>query len=103
MRCRVPRSLPIGVSVSDTCTAATAAGQRCAFTATVTGGGDGATNAPIQSYTWDFGDDSSDITTSGNAIAHVYTEEGTFTVTVTVRTADGRTATGRTEVLVNLP
>ncbi|MGH9254972.1 MAG: Ig-like domain-containing protein [Vicinamibacterales bacterium] len=97
-----PRS-PISVSISDTCSAAIASGQRCAFTATVTSGGEGTTTAPIQSYTWDFGDDSDDVTTSGNTTAHVYTATGTYTVTVTVRTVDGRTATGRTEVLVKLP
>lgn len=95
---------PINVTVSGSSGTATATGQRWEFTATATGGGDGGTgNAAIQSYEWDFGDDSDDVTTSGNITAHVYKTELTaqaYTVTVTVRTADGRTATGRTEILV---
>jgi adhesin/invasin len=93
-----PRS-PIGVSITDSC-GATALNRRCTFTATVTGGGEGTTAAPIQSYTWDFGDGSDELTTSGNTTAHVYTAAGTYTVTVTVRTVDGRTATGRTQILL---
>jgi hypothetical protein len=89
----------ISVTITDSCgTAAT--NRRCTFTATVTGGGEGTTNAPIQSYTWDFGDDSDDVTTSGNITAHVYSAAGTYTVTVTVRTVDGRTAIGRTQILL---
>lgn len=98
----IPRS-PISVSIADSCGTATTTGQRCTFTATVTGGGEGTTTAPIQSYTWNFGDDSDEVTTSGNTASHVYTTSGTFTVTVTVRTVDGRTATGRTDILLKLP
>ena len=98
-----PAITPLSVTIADTCGTATTTGQRCVFTATVSGGGEGATNALIQSYTWDFGDDSSEVTTAGNSTAHVYVAEGTFQVTVTVRTVDGRTATGRTELLINLP
>ena len=93
-----PRS-PINVSITDSC-GTTALNRRCTFTATVTGGGEGTTNAPIQSYTWDFGDGSDDVTTSGNITAHVYSAAGTYTVTVTVRTIDGRTAIGRTQILL---
>jgi hypothetical protein len=93
-----PRS-PISVSITDSC-GTTALNRRCTFTATVTGGGEGTTAAPIQSYTWDFGDGSDELTTSGNTTAHVYTAAGTYTVTVTVRTVDGRTATGRTQILL---
>ena len=93
-----PRS-PISVSITDSC-GTTALNRRCTFTATVTGGGEGTTTAPIQSYTWDFGDGSDDVTTSGNITAHVYSAAGTYTVTVTVRTVDGRTATGRTQILL---
>ena len=99
-----PTLTPINVTVSGTAGTATTTAQRWEFTATSTGGGDGGTgNAPIQSYSWDFGDDSEDVTTSGNVTAHVYETELTaqpYTVTVTVRTVDGRTATGRTEILV---
>jgi PKD repeat protein len=70
----------------------------------VTGGGEGGTgNATIESYSWNFGDDET-ATTSGNVTAHIYETETTeqrFTVTVTPRTPDGRTATGRTEILVD--
>jgi hypothetical protein len=90
---------PISVTIADSCGTGTLS-RRCTFTATATGGGEGTTNAPIQSYTWDFGDDSDDVTTSGNITAHVYTAAGTYTVTVTVRTVDGRTATGRTQILL---
>lgn len=99
-----PVITPINVTIADTCATGTATGQRCTFTATATGGGDGGTgNAAIESYEWDFGDGSDDITTSGNVIAHVYSSNGTFTVTVRVRTVDGRTALGRTQVLIKFP
>lgn len=99
-----PAITPINVTIADTCATGTLTGQRCTFTATATGGGDGGTgNAAIASYEWDFGDDGDDITTSGNATSHVYTSNGTFTVTVTVRTVDGRTAVGRTQVLIKFP
>ena len=99
-----PTITPINVTLTATSGTATAGGQRWEFTATATGGGDNGTgNAAIQSYSWDFGDGSS-ATTSGNTTAHVYTTKTTeqpMTVTVTARTADGRTATGRTEILVS--
>ena len=99
----LPTITPINVAVSATAGTATAGGQRWEFTATATGGGEGGTgNAPIESYSWDFGDGTS-ATTSGPTTAHVYdtaVTEQRRTVTVTARTADGRTATGRTEILV---
>jgi hypothetical protein len=98
-----PTITPLSVTIGDNCGTATTTGQRCVFTATVTGGGEGTTSALIQSYTWDFGDDTSEVTTAGNSTAHIYTADGTFEVTVTVRTVDGKTATGRTELLINLP
>jgi hypothetical protein len=94
---------PINVALASSCDTATTAGQRCTFTATATGGGEGGTgNANIESYTWDFGDDTDDVTTSGNVTSHVYSADGTYVVVVTARTQDGRTATGRTEVLINV-
>lgn len=99
-----PAITPINVTIADTCATGTAAGQRCTFTATATGGGEGGTgNAAIESYEWDFGDGSDDLTTSGNIVAHAFTQNGTFIVTVTVRTVDGRTAVGRTQVLIKFP
>jgi PKD repeat protein len=93
---------PINVTLAATAGTATAAGQPFTFTAAVTGGGEGTANAPIESYSWDFGDGTS-ATTSGNSTAHVYETSGTpqrYTVTVTVRTPDGRSSTGRTEIIV---
>ena len=96
---------PINVTLAADKATATTVGQRWTFTATSTGGGDGGTgNAPIASYKWDFGDDSDDATTSGNTTAHIYataTNPAAYTVIVTVRTVDGRTASGRTEILVD--
>ena len=95
---------PISVAVDGTGGTATASGQRWTFTATVTGGGEGGSgNATIQRYDWDFGDGDT-ATTSSNTTAHIYDTEVTEQrriVTVTVRTQDGRTATGRTEILVS--
>ena len=93
-----PRSA-IGVSLTTSSETATVTGQRWTFTATAIGVTDPGT---IQSYSWDFGDDV-DVTTSGGVTAHVYTEEGKFTVTVTLRMVDGRTASATTEILINLP
>jgi hypothetical protein len=98
-----PTITPIAVTIDSTCTASTT-GSRCTFTATTSGGGEtGTGDAAIQSYTWNFGDNSDDVTTSGRSTAHVYTSNGTFVVTVTVRTTDSRSAVGRTEVLIKFP
>jgi hypothetical protein len=101
-----PRLLPspISVAVTGTSGTATASGQLWTLTASVTGGGEsGAGNATVSTYEWDFGDGSS-ATTSGATTAHVYstgTSEQRRVVSVTIRTQDGRTATGRTEILVS--
>ena len=83
--------------------AATAAGHRWTFTATAAGGGEGSTVAPILSYTWNFGvDREAEVTTSGATTTHIYDAHLTgvrYVVTVTVRTVDGRTATGRMEIV----
>jgi hypothetical protein len=91
-----PTLTPINVKLEDSCTSTT---RRCTFTATATGGGEGTANTPIQSYTWNFGDGSDEVTTSGNVTAHVYSSLGTYVVTVTAKAQDGRSATGRTEVV----
>jgi PKD repeat protein len=93
-----PRSA-VGVSLASSSETATTAGQRWKFTATAIGVTDTGT---IESYSWDFGDDV-EVTTSGGSTSHVYTAEGTFTVTVTLRMVDGRTASATTEILINLP
>jgi len=100
-----PRAVltPLNVRVEGTKETATAAGQRWTFTATATGGAEGTANASIESFAWEFGDDAT-ATTSSNVTARVYETTTTGqrrTVTVTARTADGRTATGRTEILVD--
>jgi PKD domain-containing protein/Big-like domain-containing protein len=92
-----PRPTPTPINVNLTAVADPANDHRWTFTATATEG----TAAPsVQSYTWDFGDDSGEVRTSGNITSHVYTDDGIMQVTVTVRTADGRTGVGRTEIRV---
>ncbi|MCW3463367.1 PKD domain-containing protein [Chitinophaga nivalis] len=48
---------------------------------------------PIVSYEWDFGDGS---TATDAAPTHIFTKEGTFTVTLRIRTASGCVATATT-------
>lgn len=97
----IPPRAPLNVTISvGTKGTATASGQQFPFTVSAK---EGTADASVQSYTWDFGDGET-ATTSGNTITHIYETKATeqkFTVTVTVRTADGRTATGRTEILVD--
>jgi hypothetical protein len=99
---------PVTVNLSASCpsTDRTQLTARCTFDATATGGGEGATpNAPIQSYSWDFGDGST-ATTSGNRTSHVYersladSQTQRRTVTVTARTAEGRTGTAQESIIV---
>ena len=60
---------------------------------------------PITSYTWDFGDGTAPVVTSGGTTTHVYTggvnANGTKIVTVTARAQDGRTVDGRVEIIVS--
>lgn len=96
-----PSLTPLSVALAGTADIAVALGHRWTFTATATGGGEGTTNAAIASYEWHFGDDAQ-TTTSGNVTSHIYDVSllgERFVVTVTARTADGRTATGRMEIL----
>jgi PKD repeat protein len=88
------------LSVTFAAAAVTGTPARWTFTATPLEGSADA-KAKVTSYTWDFGDDSDEVTTSGNATSHVYTTEGTKVVTVTIRTQDGRTATAREEIIVD--
>ena len=74
-------------------------GNTTSFTATVTPATGGADM--VESYTWHFGDDSDDVTTSGNITTHVYRTNGPKVATVTVRTTDGRTATARAEFIIS--
>ena len=89
---------PVGVTFSTASVGAVTAGSVLGtFVAAVTG----AAATEIESYTWDFGDGSASVTTSGASTTHAYTRSGRIAVTVTVRTTDGRTGTGRTEIIVN--
>jgi hypothetical protein len=92
-----PRATPTPINVNLTAVADTTNHHRWTFTATAT---DGTAPASVQSYTWDFDDDTGEVTTSGNITSHVYTDDGIMVVTVTVRTTDGRTGVGRTEIRV---
>jgi len=99
---------PVSVNMTASCpsTDRTQLTARCTFVATATGGGEGATpNAPIQSYTWDFGDGST-ATTAGNQTSHVYErsladpQTQRRTVTVTARTTEGKTGTAQESIIV---
>ena len=69
-----------------------AVGDVVAFTATVSG-----STAPIERYEWDFGDGVR-VTTSGNAVSHVYEAAGTHVATVRAVDRDGQNGVGRTTV-----
>ena len=68
-------------------------GQQVDFTATVTGG-------DALSFAWDFNDGTT-ATTTTNKTSHIYTQDASRTPIVTVTTTDGRTATGRTEIIIS--
>jgi hypothetical protein len=101
-----PTPLAANLTATEDSASRTQLTARWTFTATVTGGGESGTgDAPIQSYTWDFGDGET-ATTSGNRTSHVYERDLSDpaterrTVTVTARTVDGRTATAQEEIIV---
>jgi hypothetical protein len=86
-----PRA-PLTVTISAT--KGTASSGKVPFTlkANVTGATD------IVEYTWDF-DDGSTATTSSSEVQHIYSENSAVrTVKVTVKTTDGRTADGQTQI-----
>ncbi|MFA6274820.1 MAG: chitobiase/beta-hexosaminidase C-terminal domain-containing protein, partial [Candidatus Paceibacterota bacterium] len=62
------------------------------------GWGSGPDRDYIESYVWDFGDDSS--TFSGFNAAHVYETPGTYNVTLTVTDRSGRTDTDSVQITV---
>jgi PKD repeat protein len=53
----------------------------------------------ISRYEWSFGDGST-ATTTGQQTNHVYTSAGTRTARVTVRTTDGNSGSGQTQIVV---
>ncbi len=96
---------PMSITLTATESTKTLTTVRWTFSADVTGGGDGGTgNAVIESYAWDFGDGTT-ATTNGKSTSHVYQKTDTatnsrITVTVTAKTADGRTVSTREEIIV---
>ncbi|QRQ79986.1 LamG domain-containing protein [Glutamicibacter protophormiae] len=65
---------------------------------TVDGTGSTDPEAEISSYEWDFGDDST--TASGTSAEHIYTQNGQYTITLTVTDSQGATAS--TQSVVNV-
>ena len=61
---------------------------------------DGTQPSNVSGYDWDFGDGTTR-TTTGKETNHIYKDDGNKTASVTVRTSDGNTGTGKTEVVVN--
>lgn len=66
-------------------------------TVSFNGSGSGSSAGGPLSFLWDFGDGS---TSPGPSATHRYTDNGTFTVTLTVRNASGRSATAATTAQV---
>ncbi len=52
------------------------------------------TDAPLESWAWDFGDGNTD-TTTGPTVSHAFSGFGTYTVTLTVHGATGREASAQ--------
>lgn len=58
-----------------------------------------ASTGSISSYSWDFGDNSTD--DSGPSVTHVYNEPGNYTVTLTVNDSFGQTSQQHVEMVVS--
>jgi hypothetical protein len=94
-----PRSRQLNVAITATPgTAVMGVGQPVSFEATVTPATGGADM--VQTYRWQFGNGTEEETTS-NRITHVYKSNGVNTVTVTVTTTDGRTASATTQFITS--
>jgi adhesin/invasin len=85
---------PLSVTITFTKASTGVVPAVVTFTATVI-----PTTATVASYVWDFGDGSSQATTS-NQVTHTYTSAAVRTVTVTVTTTTGQTAQGQTAVVI---
>ena len=57
----------------------------------------------IQTYTWDFGDDSTPVTVATNPTSHAYTAAGSYTVSFTVTDDEGESASYSITVSVKAP
>ena len=64
------------------------------------GNGSAATDHPIVSYSWDFGDGS---TAEGMQVSHSYTEPGTYQAMLTVTDEIGLTARASTPIVISAP
>jgi hypothetical protein len=89
-----PAGIPITLTVSPN--PATVGG---AVTFTATTGGLGTGGAAIASYTWNFGDGTGAVTTSGTT-SHVYGRAGTFVVSVVARSTTGNQGSNQVSVPV---
>jgi len=93
-----PRAV-IGVNVSAS-SSTPSVNTPVTFTATVSGD----TTAVISSYVWQFFDSNGNLeattTTTGNQVTRVFTSTGTKTIVATANTADGRSGTGQTQIVV---
>jgi PKD repeat protein len=90
----VQAATPLGVSITFTRTVVDASNTLATFTATVTGLG----NAVVLKYQWDFGDGTTQETTT-NQVTHNYTKPSPpRVVTVTVVPSSGPSASGTTSI-----
>jgi PKD repeat protein len=87
---RTAVSVTIGVSATPK------QGEPVTFTATV---GTLPTGSSVIRYDWAF-DNGSPVSTTGNAISHIYTSAGNYTVTVAVTTNDGNVGNAQVDIHV---
>src|SRR5437762_3340071 len=92
----IPRT-PIVVTFGATLPPNPQVGKPVIFTVTATSG---TTPVSVQSVTWDFGDSTPQVPTSGLQAQHIYNSTGTFVVTAIVRDVLGNTGSGLNLVTV---
>jgi len=81
-----------GITPAITCTGSDARTISCDATASTD------TASTITSYTFDFGDGSTEVTNTTGTVSYTYTTPGTYTVTLTVQDAAGNSATDTASV-----